>query len=194
MDMELTRFHERPDWLSSVAFWYQFPPATFDAELPSPEERVAPYRIIDPNDLVRRADPPFLVLPSDTGVMYAPNTPKASIEFDIEIEQPGRYNLSGVFYFAVIAGVYQITLDGEKIGAPVDFFAVGYDPRFLSLDTHDLEPGTHTLRFESTGTRSPGRRAILPDMNGIGLVRLLLLRLEDMDGYHEVRDALLEKR
>jgi len=194
VDMQLASSHERPDWLSSVAFWYQYPPATFDAALPPLKNRIAPYRVIDPSALVKRADPPFLVVPSDTGIMYAPNKPEASIEFDIEIEEAGRYNISGVFFFAVIAGVYQPSLDGVKIGNPIDFFAVGYDPKFVALDTHDLEPGTHTLRFESTGVRSPDRRAILPDMNGLGLVRLLLLRLEDMEGYHEVLDALLEKR
>ncbi len=191
--MELGNFLERPDWLSSVAFWYQYPPATFDSGVPPLAERVAPYLTLDPSKLKYRADPPILVVPSEAGIAYVPNKPKASIEFDIELEKAGRYNLSGVFFFGLIGGVYQPSIDGEKIGAPIDFLAGGYTPDFVSLDTHDLEAGKHTLRFEGIDAASPDARRMIPKFYGLALARLFLLRLEDMAGYHEVYDRLLKK-
>ena len=194
VNLELAGFEERPDWLSSVAFWYQYPPATFDDGMPPPDKRIAPYRVLDPAKLTYRADPTFLILPTDIGIAYVPNTPKASIEFDFELDEGGRYNISGVFFYGVMAGIYQPYLDGKKIGVPIDFVIINYTPEFASLDTHDLEAGKHILRFESVDETSPNARGLAPDFNAFSLARLLLLRLEDMEGYHEVYDRLLKKK
>jgi len=192
-NFELGGFLERPDWLSSVAFWYQYPPVTLDDDLPPVDKRVAPYKVLDPTKLKYRADPAFLIVPGELGITYVPNNPKASIEIDFDIEEAGRYQLSGVFMYGLVAGIYQPYLDGEKIGGPIDFIMVNYSPEFTSLDTFDLEPGTHTLRFESVPDRiSPAARKLAPNFNGFSLVRLILLRLEDMEGYHEVYDRLMQ--
>ena len=144
--------------------------------------------------LEHRADPPFLVVPMEPVVAYIPNKPDASIEFDFEVEQDGTYRIDAVCLYAVFAGIYQPYLDGEPIGGPIDFVLINYDPAWLRLDTHELEAGTHTLRFEGTGEESPGLRAQLPKFHGFGLAAITLLRLEDMEGYHQVRDRLLEKK
>jgi len=43
LGMQLGSFVERPDWISSVAIWYQFPPATFNEPIPAADKRIAPY-------------------------------------------------------------------------------------------------------------------------------------------------------
>ncbi len=194
MNMELGNFEERPDWLSSVAFWYQYPPATFEEPLPPVEKRIAPYRSLYPAKMTYRADPPFLIMPMNTGLAYVPNVPDASLELDFELEEDGRYNITGVLFFGLMAGIYQPLLDGEKIGVPLDLVAGGYTPGFVSFDTHDLKAGTHTLRFEGIDATPPQRRCIGPKFNGLAVARLFLLRMEDMAGYHEVFDRLLEKK
>ncbi|HPO14178.1 MAG TPA: DUF2961 domain-containing protein [Candidatus Hydrogenedentes bacterium] len=192
-EMELASYTERPDWLSSVAFWYQYPPVTFDEPLPPVEQRMAPYRTLCPGKMTFRADPPALVVPSETGLTYMPCVPEASIELDFDLDLDGRYNITAVFFYGVITGIYQVSLDGEKLGLPMDFVAGGYTPVFVSLDTHELKAGTHTLRFESVNAIAPKGRRNLPKLNCLAFERLFLLRLEDMAGYHEVLNRLLKK-
>jgi hypothetical protein len=191
---ELGGFEERPDWVSSVAFWYQYPAATFTGGLPPTEERTAPYRIIKASELTYRAEPPFVVVPDDPFLIYVPNTPEASIEFDFELEKDGRYRIDGLLIHAIIGGVFQVSLDGEKIGGPMDMVIANYDPIWRSLDTHDLKAGKHTLRFEGAATAPPAARKLAPKFYSFGVAALSLLRLEDMEGYHQVLDRLMERQ
>jgi hypothetical protein len=183
---ELGGFEERPDWVSSVAFWYQYPPAVFEEPMPPAEQRVAPHRIIKYDQLTYRANPPFLVVPQDPYLSYIPNTPKASIEFDFDVAQDGRYRIDGIFLHGLIAGVYQASLDGRKLGWPMDFVILNFDPMWRSLDTHDLKAGKHTLRFEGVDQAAPEARELGPKFYGFGLAYLMLLRLDDMEGYQQV--------
>jgi len=192
-NFELGGFIERPDWLSSVAFWYQYPPVGLAEPLPPPHERIAPYRVLNPTGLAYRCEPPILVMPSELGLTYVPSSPRASLEVDFELKKPGRYVVSAVCMFGLVAGVYQPLLDGERIGEPIDFVINNYSPGFVSLDTHDLEAGRHTLRFEKVSNIvSSESRKLAPNFQAFHLVRLILLRLEDMAGYHEVYDTLLK--
>ena len=193
-NFELGGFIERPDWVSSVAFWYQAPPVTFDEPIAPLEKRIPPYRFVSYKDMEYRADPPMLVVPQGPFLAYLPNTPDASIEFDFDVEKAGRYRIDGVFLHGILAGVYQMYLDGKKIRGPKDFVIGNYDPVWVPLDTHKLDPGTHTLRFEGTGERSPRLRTLGPHFDGFGLMGITLLRLEDMEGLFQMRDKLLEKK
>ncbi len=192
--LDLGGFEERPDWISSVAFWYQYPPAVSDEPLPPLEKRLPPYRVLKGSELTFRAEPPILVVPVDAFVGYLPNTKEAAIEFDFEVEKDGRYRLDGALLASLISGVYQPFLDGRKIGGPLDFVIPNFDPVWVRLDTHDLTAGKHTLRFESQKEDSPNLRAIGPKFNAFGLAGLTLLRLDDMEGYQQVMRQLLEKK
>lgn len=192
--LELGNFEERADWLSSVAFWYQYPPTRIEEPLPPAAQRIPPYRVIKGSELTYRADPPFLVMSMDPFLAYLPSVPDAKIEFDLQIEQDGRYQIGGVFLYGIPCGVYQPYFDGKPVGGPRDFVQGQYDPCWISFDTHDLKSGTHTLRFEGVGRPSPNARPLMPNMNGLGVAALLLLRLDDMEGYLSVRNRLLEEK
>ena len=194
---ELGGFFERPDWISSVAFWYQSPPATFNEALPRVAERSAPYRIIKADTLEVRAEPPMLLIKQDGSVLYLPQMPDASIEFDFEVEKKGHYRIDAAMPHAIIGGVYQPLLDGEPFGGPLDFFADGMDILPVRLDLHVLEAGKHTLRFEGRGS-SPGARTMAKPLgkhpNAIGMFYLMLLRLEDMEGYQQALKEAFKTR
>lgn len=192
-NFELGTFEERPDWVSSVAYWYQYPPVGLDPALPPVAERLAPYRIVEPASLTYRAEPSILVLPNAGGVTYVPNMPTGGIEFDLEIAESGTYQISGRFLHAVMGGIYQASLDGVKIGPPLNFVIRNADPYWVRLDTHKLMAGKHVLRFEGVDAPAAEARALAPKLYALGLERLVLLRLEDMAGFQEVSDRLLNR-
>lgn len=186
----LARSSERPDWVSSVAFWYQNPVTTLDAPLPPADQRQAPYRVLPVKTLVCRAEPAEQVKPSHAGVSYWSETPTAAIEFDLVLEQPGRYRLRGLFEDSLAGAVWQASLDGQPLGAPLDMVVPEGAYVWRDLDLHDLTAGKHTLRFEKLSQRSPASRSIRFQGTQFTLEYLVLLRLEDMAGYHQLYQKL----
>lgn len=172
---------EREDWISSVAFWYQTPVATWDEPLPPAEKRIAPYQILLAPSLKVRAKPDKTEK-SVTGVSFRPGTPDGEIEFDFDIAKPGKYRFSAVLLDSVFGSRYQPFLDGKPLGPVLDMNSKGADWREYVFDLHDLEKGAHTFKLAGRGP-SPGRRTIGPQWYGVGISSLILLRLEDMKGY-----------
>ena len=188
----LAGFEERADWVSSVAFWYQNPPAQLE-EIPPLEQRLPPYQVLSPNRLTWRAEPSILVIPQEDGLLYAPNSPKGAIEFELDIAQAGHYRIDALLYFVLMGGVYQAMLDGKPIGKPIDLCIPNADPDWVRLDTFDLAAGKHVLRFEGRDVPSPAARALVKQAYTIGVNRIVLLRLEDMAGYKEAQKRLQAK-
>ncbi len=191
--VHLGQFIERPDWLSSVAFWYQETPRPLPGTLPPARDRIAPYKIIAAADLTLRGDPKGMMLRDGSSVSYAPGRTDAALDIDFELAEAGRYQINAIMTYGIFGGVYQPFLDGKPIGGPIDFCDTGQDPIWTRFDLHDLEAGTHTLRFEGRGA-SPKMRSLAPPYYGLGLYYLVLLRMEDMAGYHEALQKTLENR
>jgi D-arabinan exo alpha-(1,3)/(1,5)-arabinofuranosidase (non-reducing end) len=189
-DFSLASSNERPDWVSSVGFWYQYPPATITEPLPPADKRIAPYRIIPVQSLTYRASPTDTVNNSFVGVTYLPTTDDAAIEFDFDVDEAGRYQIGGIFQDNIAGAIFQVYLDGVKAGPPVNMVTVGSGFMWHEFDLHDLQPGTHTLRFEKTGIQSPEARTIAPNYMNFTIEYLILLRLEDMEGYHTLYDRM----
>lgn len=189
----LGQFIERPDWVSSVAFWYQERPAAVEAVLPPAEQRVAPYRRIPVTELYVKADPPMVLVKNDESITYIPGAPDATIEVTFEIEEAGRYQINSFMTYGIMSGVYQPYLDERKLPMLLEFTQTGQDPIWTSLDLHDLGVGTHTLKFVGQGP-STNMRTMATPMYGFGMRDLLLLRLEDMEGYRREMQRILDER
>jgi hypothetical protein len=185
---------ERPDWVSSVAFWYQYPPVTIDAPLPPAEQRIAPYRIIPVATLTHEATPEGKTMPAHVGTTYYSSAEDASIAFNFDVEKPGRYRISGLFEDTQLGAIWQPCLDGEAIGLPIDMVVTESQFVVHDFDLHDLSAGTHTLKFVQTGERSPKKRAIDFGETRFSMEYLILLRLEDMEGYHQLYNELKAKQ
>lgn len=174
--------NERPDWVSSVAFWYQTPPVMSEEPLPPATNRVAPYRVLPAKTLTFRANPSAFVTQEELGLLYAPGKPDAEIEFDFDVKEPGRYQVAAVMILSVFSARYQPFLDGEAVGPELDLCNSGEDWTWFGFDLHDLKPGKHTLKFAGRGA-SPIQRTKAPPRFAFGINSLVLLRLEDMAGY-----------
>lgn len=186
-------FLERPDWVSSVAYWYQYPPAVWNDALPPAAQRIAPYRILEPATLAHTAEPKALVLPGGGSVTYIPGKPDARISFEFELAEDGRYQVSGIFTFAIMAGVYQVDIDGQAFRQPLNLNIINADDLWKTLDLIDLKAGKHTLTFTGQDVTPPTARTLGPPAYLLGFHKLILLRLEDMEGYEQLTNELTQR-
>jgi gamma-glutamylcysteine synthetase len=122
------------------------------------------------------------VITQELGVLYAPSKPDAEIEFTFELAKVGRYHVAAVLIESVFSSRYQPFLDGRPAGPELDLCNQGEDWTWHTLDLHDLAAGKHRLKFAGRGA-SPKERTLAQAQFAFGLNSLVLLRLEDMDGY-----------
>lgn len=193
--IEVGRFAERHDWLSSVAFWYQYPPVVSAEPFPSRSERIPPCTMMMASELPFRADPPLVVAPMDPALIYLPGIRTGTLEFDFEVEEDGRYRLDGIFMFSLMGGVYQPYLNDLALGGgPLDFGAVGMDPIWVHLDIHNLKAGKQTLKFVGVDQPSKFRRTLAPAQDGISVIGFKLMRLDTLEGFQKALKEIREQR
>ena len=190
----LGQFLPREDFVSGVAYWYQFPVVELQEPLPPANDRVAPYRMISVSALTARAEPAGGFLQSEEGINYMTQAEDAVVEIDMSVPESGTYQVNAIMQYGLIRGVYQPSLNDRKIGGPIDFSAQGaFDALWTRLDNHVLNAGrTYTLKFTGVG-RSPHVRTGLPSFSGLAISHLVLLRLEDLPGYQSAMKAATRK-
>lgn len=189
----LGQFFERPDWVSSVAYWYQATPNASVAPIAPVEQRMIPYRVLTPRELTIRAEPAAGVMKTDESVGYLSPKNDAIIEVEFEVADPGRYQVNAIMSHQFLGGLFQAYLDGKPVGPVRDFYLAGEDSVWERFDQHVLAPGKHVLKFEGKGV-SAQKSIQMPSISGLGIDNLILLRLEDLAGYQEAsKKALAEK-
>ena len=84
--------------------------------------------------------------------------PADQIELRFTVPEDGRYALAAALTMANDFGIFQLSLDGQPIGEPVDtYHADGTRHLEQSLGAHDLTAGTHTLTIACTGKNEASR-------------------------------------
>lgn len=170
---------ERPDFFSSVAFWYQVgEPGPFEPMPPYPERRV-PWKKCHLVRAFRQAKAtggaavrvtaeglfgarPFLAWPNrEAG---------ARLSLPFAADQDGRYAVRLTAAGAPGHGVYDVELDGKTALAAADFRAGEETELDILLGTHVLSKGEHTISF--VAREAPGRPAA---PMAVELIRLLEL-------------------
>jgi hypothetical protein len=97
--------------------------------------------------------------------------PGDKLELALPVEKAGRYKLSAQLTKAIDYGIVQLSLDGEKLGQPVDLFNNGVVATGeLDLGTRELTAGEHKLGVEITGANE---KAVKGYMFGLDYVKLL---------------------
>ena len=167
-------WNEREDDFSSVAFWYQTGVPTFAARAPDAKERKLPsldrtivyakdfreakYR--GPGRVREQSMPQFHEEPQLT---YKPEAENGWIEIPFEVKKKEPLRLLVKATCAPDFGRYQASLNGTKLGRPLDFYAEEVAGKEFFLMDFWPEPGSYTLRLECVGknARSEG--------NGLGV-------------------------
>lgn len=180
-DYRAMSWYPREDDYASVAFWYQTGIPTFETRAPHARERKLPNIerstiLVAGLDLGQSRIAPDAVLPRleytgrmiHTGVekqvmrfpehfehdvLFVPASSDVDtwiqIPFDVSAKEPLRLLIAmGV---GPDLGIYEVSLDGVKLGVPMDF----YSPSLARREFHFLdfwpEPGTYVLRLECAG-------------------------------------------
>ena len=170
---------ERPDFINSVAFWYQTgEPKRYGYLPPYPERRV-PWQHHHLVRAFRQAwtTGPAKVQVRTTGLFGArpvlgwPNTMVGTrLSLPFTVEQAGRYAVRLTAAGAPDHGVYDVQLDGKTVLAAADFHAPEEQELDLLLGSRELSAGAHVLSFRAVKTGATGAKPMAVEM-------LRLLRL-----------------
>jgi hypothetical protein len=157
-----TSWNEREDDYASVAFWYQTGTPTFAARAPHARERRLPSleRVIayarDFADAAHHGDGTTVKQQLDfydgQQLLYRPQEATGAwLELPIEVKTKEPLRLLINATTAPDYGRYQATLDGVRLGRPMDF----YSDKVANQEFHLLDfwpdPGRYTLRLECVG-------------------------------------------
>jgi hypothetical protein len=150
---------ERPEFFSSVAFWYQEGQPTSFGRLPPWHQRRVPWQHHHLLKTFRQAQStgPAKVAVDTSGffgsrpVLSWPNrTPGAVLTLPFQVGEDGRYAVRLTAANGPGYGAYQIKLD-SAIAVTADFRAAEDSDVDLLLGTHTLTKGNHTISFVSQG-------------------------------------------
>ena len=172
-------FLERPDFLNSVAFWYQTGEPKVFGQLPPYPERRVPWEFHHLVRAFRQAKASGSAKPKvQFGGMFGArpvlgwaNTAAGErLKVPFEVESAGRYAVRLTAGAAPDFGACDLELDGKVVFARADFRAPEDDELDLQLGTHDLTKGTHELSFRAIAVAGGRAKPIAVEM-------LRLLRL-----------------
>lgn len=172
-------FLERPDFLNSVAFWYQTGEPKRFADLPPYPERRVPWQFHHLVRAFRQAKASGWVKPKVqfSGMFgarpvlgWANTTVGERLTLPFEVESAGRYAVRLTAGAAPDFGACDIALDGKVVLKRADFRAPEDNELDLQLGTHELAKGTHQLSFHAIATEG-GRAAPI----AVEMLRLLPL-------------------
>jgi len=156
----------RPDFYSSVAFWYQQGKAKRFSKIPPVEERMVPYTLIQVDETLADALPENVVIHGDysftnkKGLLFTPEKESDAFEIPFEVAEEGNYLVFVRLWPRNDAGTFDFYLDGQLLVQSEDLCAQHNFVTDLKLGHkhHKLAKGTHTIRavnqYNIKGTRN----------------------------------------
>src|SRR5208283_2388164 len=158
-----TGYIERDDLMSSVAYWYQVEPHKPWPQLPSGVNRL-PFReliLLKGHSAVaaaKHSDGPIEEqslggVTDGKQLWFHPHEANGWVEVSFDCPTNMNALLTARTVHAYDYGIYCVLLDGKQIGQ-FDLYDSELVNASEKLGTHNLAPGSHTLRFECTG-KSP---------------------------------------
>jgi hypothetical protein len=173
---------ERPDFLSSVAFWYQTGEPKAFGRLPPWPERHVPWQqrhMVRAFRHVTMTDGPKVEVEAQ-GLFGArpllawPNkTIGARLKAPFAADESGRYAIRLTAMQGPQYGRYGILIDDQDAGS-ADFRAAEEGELDLPICTRELSKGTHTITFKAIGIPSEGGP---PAARPLAIEMLRLLKL-----------------
>jgi hypothetical protein len=199
-------FKYRPDYFSSVAYWYQKGIAEPFCQLPPVEERLLPEVWIEVANIIDQVRAAPGLRPRNASnrtcnlkrFFYLRNDEVGGwVEFPVTIPDAGRYSVSVFQSLFGEFGVWEVSLRGpdfdEVLDPALDFYdylqsrSENWPENFhhgtlveTKVGVHWLEPGDYTVRFECVGANPLSRHPETHEFgrgHSLGLDAILFRRL-----------------
>ncbi len=107
---------------------------------------------------------------NDAHLWWTEAKPGDKLELALPVEKSGRYRLGMQLTKAPDYAIVQLSLDGEKLGAPLDLFNRSVVPTgLMPMGTHQLSAGEHRLGVEILGANE---KAVKNFMFGLDYLKL----------------------
>ena len=214
-------FKYRPDFCSSVAFWYQKTIAESFDRFPSFEQRINPEIFLETSDMVSeiKTSPGVTARNHSNRVcnlkrgLYVDNADVGGrFEVPCRVNEQGKYSISVFQCLYRTCGIWKLTLEGPAGEILLDRAMDFYDPylawtenrpeNFLygtwfenKVGIHELTPGDYVFRFECVGS-NPLARAADSDQPGLNcrLDGISLRRFPWDDLYGQMQRYLADEK
>jgi hypothetical protein len=182
--------NERPTLYAATAYWY-LAPGGRDPYRPVPvAERVGYWQPVQTTKVAGAIEGERLKVLSksagnpheqdltafggqwsnDAHLWWIDARPGDKLELEIPVLKAGKQNLAMRFTKAPDYGIFQLYLDGQKLGEPLDLYDGSVIPVGpVSYGTQDLPAGSHTLRIEILGANE---KAVKNYMFGLDYVKI----------------------
>ena len=152
----------RPDFYSSVAFWYQLGEAKRFSEMPPAAERMAPAELIQVDETLAGSLPGNAVIHEDIsytnhkGLHFTPAREGEVFRIPFDVPESGNYLVFVRVWPRGDAGVYDFYLNRQLLVEARDLFEEHHFVTDIKLgNMHSLKKGTHTLKAVYRGTTNP---------------------------------------
>ena len=164
---------ERPDYLNSVAFWYQTGEPKRFGSLPPYPERCVPWQKHYLVCAFRQAKVTGAakVRVETTGMFgarpvlsWTNSEPGVRLTLPFTVESAGRHAVRLTAASAPAFGLYDIELDGKAVVRAADFRSREEGELDLELGTHELSPGSHTVSFLALASSAGQARPLAVEM------------------------------
>jgi hypothetical protein len=153
----------RPDFYSSVAFWYQQGEAKSFFEMPAAAKRMTPFELIQVDEILAGSLPDHTAIQVDPyytngkGIQFMPTCMGEALTIPFNVSKNGNYLVFVRVWPRGDAGIYDFYLDDRLLIESKDLLEEHHFVTDLKLgQLHPLKNGTHTLKAVYHGTSLPG--------------------------------------
>ena len=165
-DLEMWHWTDTPATSLHTAYWYAKPggaepkPIPYHLLLPSPTFEPEPIKgAIEGEKLAivsksggQTELQEFGGLSSGSQLWWRDAKPGDKLVLKLPVKTAGKYAVSGNFCFAGDYGIHQLSLNGQPLGGPMDFYIKGLEWQKKNLGVVDLPAGDALFEVEVTGT------------------------------------------
>jgi hypothetical protein len=161
---------ERPDFLSSVAYWYQTGEPRPWERLPGYPERAVPwqkthlvpaFRAAKTNDGSRVAVRTLGFFGGRPSLLWREMQPGARLSLPFTLSTSGRHALRLTALTGPDHGTFDVEIDGEPMRRTVSFAGGAEEEMDLLLGVRELQAGEHTLSFRAVGAAGDPRSLVV---------------------------------
>ncbi|MGD8777357.1 MAG: DUF2961 domain-containing protein [Ignavibacteria bacterium] len=153
---------KRPDFYSSVAFWYQQGKAKHFSDMPPADERMAPCKIIQVDETMANALPHHVVIHESNdytnrkGIQFIPDHINEAFTIPFDVPGSGNYLVFIRAWPRGDAGIYDFYFDDQLMLKGKDLWEEHHFVTDIKLgNMHRLKKGVHKIKAVYKGTSYP---------------------------------------